>query len=302
MAHHRLSALCAAFNGKTDSTGQTPLLDPWGNHAVACLSANSTRHHCHSQLQNAAKHLAKLTSMEYKHEPATSKVLLDRLTPEQCRHTFSKKASEKSRKRGAAIHATATELRATTDEDQRKILRARLHSLCVECTDGKGLRLDAWLPDDHRTEMLIDFSSIHPTKASGFNANRNWFAAEYEAEQAAVLTGAPNKMMGLPSHSLQTAIKGKCTKYSLLTTIAKSQHADGLRPTRPEFHACVITHLGEMSSSFYFLIERYDAGLRCPVEEKGRQREVVACPCNKFRSGASVPSPPEGAINDPRRL
>ncbi len=57
-----------AFSCKRDSSGQIPFLDPWGNHAVACLSANSTRHHCHSQLQSAAKHMAKVTTTEYKHE------------------------------------------------------------------------------------------------------------------------------------------------------------------------------------------------------------------------------------------
>ena len=71
---------------------------------------------------------------------------------------------------------------------------------------AKGLRLDAWLPDGGKNELAIDFTGVHPTKASLGTANTNWHMAEWKAEELSTQSGAPSPFAGIPSVVCQRAI------------------------------------------------------------------------------------------------
>ena len=64
------------------------------------------------------------------------------------------------------------------------------------------------------------------------------------------------------SKAVENAIKAKTIKYSLLTAIGVSQYHAGRRLRAPEFEACVMSHLGEMSPGFFRLVEALVASAR----------------------------------------
>ena len=101
------------------------------------------------------------------------------------------------------------------------------------------------------SELWVDFTSIHPTVMAYLQANHSWFLNELKAALASRTTGASNEFTLCASKAVKNAIKAKTTKYSLLTA---------RRSRAPEFEACVMSHLGEMSPGFFRLLANCSFG------------------------------------------
>ena len=158
------------------------------------------------------------------------------------------------------MHSVCTEMAdPETTEARRTELKTKLTQLISQTppnTKGLRLDLDGWLPDGS-VELVMDYTIVHPTKSSLGKSNVNWHVAEATAEVLSRSTGAANSMAGLPSTACQRAVLLKCKKYSLLTALANSQKAEGVRQSRVEFLACAATHMGEFSPHVFKLIERF---------------------------------------------
>ena len=148
-------------------------------------------------------------------------------------------------------------------EDAQSYIASIDKLLSEDADDTNGeLRLDCAMDTSPVSELWVDFTSIHPTVMTALQGNHTWFLNELKAALASRTTGASNEFMLCASKSVENAIKAKTIKYSLLTAIGVSQYHAGRRSRAPEFEACVMSHLGEMSPGFFCLVEALAASAR----------------------------------------
>jgi hypothetical protein len=256
---HYVQAQCA----RCKAEGKIAFLDAHGNHAASCMSTRLARSICHTDLCKTARNLALETGSVYQHEPPTAALLNGHYSTAACRSMFSKKATVKSRERGANL-LSLFNLLETADPQDIPAYTASIDMLLSEDTDDNngGLRLDGAMDTSPLAELWLDFTSIHPTATTYLQANHSWFLNELKAALASRNTGASNEFMLCASKAVENAIKAKTIKYSLLTAIGVSQYHAGRRSRAPEFEACVMSHLGEMSPGFFKLIEALVASAR----------------------------------------
>ena len=246
-------------------TVQIAFLDAHGNHAASCMSTRLARSICHADLCKTARTLALETGSVYQHEPPTAALLNGHYSTAACRSMFSKKATVKSRERGANLLSLFNLLETAEPEDAQSYIDSIDKLLSEDADDiNGGLRLDGAMDTSPTSELWVDFTSIHPTVMAYLQANHSWFLNELKAAMTSRTTGASNEFMLCASKAVENAIKAKTIKYSLLTAIGVSQYHAGRRSRAPEFEACVMSmsHLGEMSPGFFRRVEALVASAR----------------------------------------
>ena len=129
-------------------------------------------------------------------------------------------------------------------------------------SDGKGLRVDLRLFDDHpgaSSELWLDVSCIHGTTKLA----RAGLLASLQAEQAADLPAPPPPTARshtapaalAPTPPVISAAKTKTDKYAPLLQRGLQLFALHKLPRLPQFIPCIATHAGELGDGLLSVVE-----------------------------------------------
>ena len=241
---------------------QIPIpLDPVGNHCAAgCPLMAKPRHSLHDSLTMAAICFSKEAGCTTAaREPSPVIILDNHITHEQARLIFPKdpnaalnSLAEKAQRAMADLSA------AKQDCDQTRVaeLTDRLNEMQRSISDNtQARRPDAYLVAPNGQQRILDVTVVHPTSPSYILATKQFLIKLRDEDERARNTNTPNRMLRQPSPRIASAETQKNKKYAPLVQVATLLKQRGLRAQVPKFLPCAATHEGELSPSFFELIE-----------------------------------------------
>ena len=229
-----------------------------GDEFCGCTNAAAPRAIMHIELAKVVQTFGEEALGETHYEPGTSEVLLNLLTPEDCRTRFPK-----AKKGEAGIHddLLARLLKAirttTSPEERKKLLQEVGHATnkhVAHMSDSKGLRIDVQIKLP-RHELLIDVGTTHHTQKSMTTQMFAWATAIQASEKRARTHNILVPPNITPTPVVGTVVKNKVTKYSPLMRVLEAHHLLKKRSNMPKFYACIASHGGELSPHFHEVIE-----------------------------------------------
>ena len=230
-------------------------IDAVGNHAAACRSAAKARYALHTAICRTIAHFARRAGASVSLEPSTKSLLLNTLTKDQCRVLFPKKPSCVSRDLTAKLGRLITRV-ATMAPGPRKDEAVReAEQFAANIPFGtKGLRTDIDIGFND-CSLWIDAAGIHPTATSQSREVHKFNMRVTETEAALGAGAAKEVHLHEPSPCVLKTVKRKTDLYAPLVSAGKAHALSGLRKVAPQFHACILSHLGEMSSGLVTVVE-----------------------------------------------
>jgi len=241
------SALCTACAPSVP-------LDPFGNHASACRTGAKARYDLHSSLCKTIAKFARLTGASVSIEPATHNILLNKLSPAQCRTLFPKNAGGNNTRAStlrSLLHRIAT---LGPGPDKTKLTIEAEQFATQTPLDVKGLRLDIDINFDD-TQLCIDVGGTHPTTSSSLRSVSTFTHKLHESERKLGTQGARNEHLHEPSPNVKRMINTKNKRYTPLMALANQQCVAGFRKVPPRFFPCIVSHLGEFSPDLMAVVE-----------------------------------------------
>ena len=241
------------------------LLDPFGNHAIRCPDTwRLATNHTHNLLRDTIAATCKEAGFTTTTEPATHKLLLHRFTPAMIRNIFPKTTSAALKKQHQHIKTHLLTLsNPSATPIQKEVAKTAIQAIITALSTfppsphAKGLRVDLAVEDSF-FPYWIDFSVIHPTAQTYFEANSKWFQSLSQQTLNAALTqnGSHRPMAhGEVSPAITNAARNKIKKYDPLLQLAEFQRHRDFRHDHPAFFACIVSHQGELSSHFFRLFK-----------------------------------------------
>ena len=244
-------AVCAMHH-----EGGCRLLDPTGAHHAACISGSKARYSAHNWLNRTVAKYAQEAGGVTQVEPSTSSLLMNRLSPEQCRLLHSKTNTPQQLARKNLMLRMSDQFMQMVEGAPRRHLAEAMRRLSDETPQNwKGLRIDLRIMFKD-AEIWLDVSSRHPTAASTTAAVTKWTRDLRAAETAALGNRLRRSAMErMPSPAVRTACAEKHKLYGSLVATALRQKSRGQRPFSPLFVAGVVSHSGEMAPEFINMVE-----------------------------------------------
>ena len=230
-------------------------IDAVGNHAAACRSAAKARYALHTNICRTIAHFARRAGASVSLEPSTKSLLLNTLTKDQCRVLFPKKPSRVSRELTAKLGQLITKVATMAPGPLKDEAAREAERFAANIPFGtKGLRIDIDI-EFNDCSLWIDAAGIHPTATSQFREVHKFNARVSETEKALGAGAAKEAHLHEPSPCIAKTVKRKTDLYAPLLSAGRAHALSGLRKTAPQFHACILSHLGEMSSGLVTVIE-----------------------------------------------
>lgn len=245
----------------TQEDGPPKLLDPVGNHcASGCPQAAKERYTLHNSLSRTIITFAKEAGCTTAtHEPWPEAILNGQITSDQARLLFPKDANRTQNQLAQEALQVISDLSAARhDRDQGRIaqLNDTLANLQQRVSDNTQTRRpDVYLVAATGQQRVIDVTVVHPTSPSYMDATTRFLRDLHAEDERSRNTCTANRMTGQPTPRVAAAEQEKTKKYAPLIQTALLLKHRGLRSQAPKFLPCAATHEGELSPSFFELIE-----------------------------------------------
>ena len=232
-------------------------LGPTGGHTAACTTAFKARYELHTALNRVVGRFAKEAGGVLTYEPQTAKLLLDTLTPAQCRTLFPRYTSRAAIERAKQLSDMWQRWAQLPPGVQQDALAAEAATFAASTpAKWKGLRIDlrVLFPDE---EVWVDAGTVHSTRNSSLEQVFNWTKKLIAAENEASSSRSTSTMVREASPVIAEACKAKVDRYDRMRQIAIAQCTAGKRPFKPSFYAAIVSHAGEFSPDLILLVELF---------------------------------------------
>jgi hypothetical protein len=263
-------------NGKTAlhcpmEHDQPAILDSRGDHAITCKSSKAVRIRGHNELRDLCIRAGKEAGLQGRSEPPTGSLLGDAFTDAQLAVRWPGKPTV-----GSIVHFEKVRVALKTLMEappaQRLQAQQTVQALLDSAPSGHGLRLDGELIAPDGSNLWFDVTMIHPTASGRREDQLKWHMERAEKESIAmaeglVLSDAKDQSM---SFAMAKAVKDKHDKYDPVVYTATLQRyiRGGSRQPVPLFKAAALSHIGEMSTGMFDLVE-WITGHRKRAARKG---------------------------------
>jgi hypothetical protein len=195
-------------------------------------------------------------------EPKTQTVLMDEFSAEECRALCPKDVTTDLRLKAMDFHGlmlsmASINLNSPGAAETLGIIKAKIGDALQRIPKAtKGVRLDLTIELPDGTELLIDFTGIHPTTAAALPKLKLFTRALDLGDDVSAGVVANNPSARLPSPAVEAAVKLKEIRYRNLMNLVMGQLAAGKRTKKPILISAVVTHLGELGPDTISLVER----------------------------------------------
>ena len=238
-------------------------LCPSGKHGISCVSSFAARFRAHNMYTAVTQRaVGRLHCVPCTREPKTQVVLMDEFSAEECRALCPKDMTADLRLKALDFHQlmmsmAAINLNNAGASEMLSIVKAKIGDALQRIPKAtKGVRLDLAIAMPDGTELLVDFTGIHPTAAGAISQLKLFVRALDLGNDVSAGVVANNPSARQPSPAVVAAVKLKEARYRNLMDLANGQLAAGKRTKKPVLISAVITHLGELSPDTISLVER----------------------------------------------
>jgi hypothetical protein len=241
------------------------VLSECGAHEISCPSTFGARYGTHTRITRVVAKFAVEAGATVHFEPPTRTILKNQFTETECRSLCPKTTSCANRARSAALASTLNNLATMRAGPARD---STMHTLGVALAslpnETKGVRLDLAIEFPELSDILCDFTGIHPTTKGVQGQLLRFLKAQDLGEDVSAGVVANNPLAREPSPAVAIATRLKRLRYLTLMEILGTQVAGNRRQSMPKLVPGVVTHMGELGPDFIGLIETVtgQAGLR----------------------------------------
>lgn len=218
-----------------------------------------------------------IVGLTLEREPATSGVLLNVFTAQECRKLFPKRSNKKRREAAVELFRRLGELRKLEPNSLQfknlvEELRASVDQLPdldekIEDRFKTGRRLDAQITTSAGETVWLDATIIH-------SSSKSKAAAELKRN----IDSAKLDFLSRPgSRALEDAEQRKRDHYQPMLNIARMQKLANKRTHEPKFFAVAISTFGELSEDTLKLQEWLVFQYKTHVAEQGPRDDGRTC-------------------------